>query len=69
MKTVEEGVKYVPVADVVLVFLLLTLNILTPFSSASIADLEQVNVICDLGSSCIFLYIHDRSVAWTLTNV
>ena len=32
------------VIDVILVSLLLTLNILTPFSTVSIAEFEQVNV-------------------------
>ena len=32
------------VIDVALVFLLLTLNIFTPFSSVSIVDFEHVNV-------------------------
>ena len=38
--------KYQKVIDVVLllVFLLLTLNIITPFSSVSIVEFEQVNV-------------------------
>ena len=43
IKTLEKGVKHVD--DVVLLFLLLTLNIFhTFFSGVSIVDFEQVNV-------------------------
>ena len=48
IETLEKSVKYVN--DVVLVFLLLTLNIIHTFSSVSIIEFEQVNVSWEVTS-------------------
>ena len=45
--------------DVVLVFLLLTLNIFTPFSTVSIVDFEQVN----------FSWILTGNIDWILMGI
>ena len=49
--------------DVVLVFLLLTLNIFSPFFSASIVDFEQINVSwVSTTNTYIFLKLKDAAL-------